>query len=311
MVVWQPERRNFLRRSGFAIEGKRPGCQANSSMNSIQSVGIIGLGIIGAQVAAALRAAGYEVPVWNRTRKEVPNFQNSPADVVRAAEVIQLFVADPQAVYEVLEAMGPALTQRHTIICSATLGRDATLEAARRVAERGARFLDAPFTGSKEAAGKSQLLYYIGGDDAVLEAVRPVLQVSGGKGIVKIGAIGDAAVIKVVTNVLSAATVEVLAEMVAVVKKAGIAPEVLQKALENHGIRSGIIDMKLPKMIAEDYDTHFSLKHMLKDVRFGLDLGAELKLDLPVTATTEAAMSEGVAKGWGDLDFSSLYQRFA
>ncbi len=281
------------------------------SMNSIKSVGIIGLGIIGAQVAAALRAAGYEVPVWNRTRKEVAGFRNSPAEVAQAAEVIQLFVADPQAVYEVLDVMGPVLTERHTIICSATLGREATLEAARRVTERGAKFLDAPFTGSKEAAGKSQLLYYIGGDDAVLEAVRPVLEVSGGKGIVKIGAVGEAAVIKVVTNVLSAATVEVLAEMVAVVKKAGIAPEMLQKALERHGIRSGIIDLKLPKMIAEDYDTHFALKHMLKDVRFGLDLGAELSLDLPVTSTTEAVMSQCAAKGWGDLDFSSVYKRFA
>lgn len=278
---------------------------------SKSSVGVIGLGIIGAQVAASLRGAGYNVPVWNRTPKTEPNFLGSPAEVAKAADVIQLFVADPQAVYDVLEAMGDTLTAKHTVICSATLGREATLEAAKRVQSRGAKFLDAPFTGSKEAAGKSLLLYYIGGDDAVLEAVRPILEASGGKGIVKIGKIGDAAVIKVVTNVLSAATVEVLAEMVGVVKKAGIAPEVLRAALEKHGVRSGIIDMKLPKMIAEDYEPHFSLKHMLKDVRFGLDLGAELKLDLPVTSATEGAMKQGAAKGWADLDFASLMKRFS
>ncbi len=275
------------------------------------NVGVIGLGIIGSQVAAHLRAAGYNVPVWNRTPKTEPNFLGSPAQVARAATVIQLFVADAGAVFEVLEAMGETLTSQHTIICNATIGLDATLEAAKRVQERGAKFLDAPFTGSKEAAGKAQLLYYIGGDDEVFLPVKPVLEVSGGKGIVKIGAIGQAAVIKVVTNVLSAVTVEVLAEMLALVKAAGIAPEVLAEALEKHGIRSGITDMKLPKMIEEDFEPHFALKHMLKDVRLGLDLGAELKLDLPVTQTTAEAMKEGMNRGWADLDFSTLIQRYS
>jgi len=275
------------------------------------SVGVIGLGIIGSRVAAHLRTAGYNVPVWNRTPKTEPNFLGSPAQVARAATVIQLFVADGAAVFEVIDAMGDALTPEHTVICNATIGLEATLEAAKRVRERGAKFLDAPFTGSKEAAEKAQLLYYIGGDDATLEAVRPVLEASGGKGIIKIGSIGQAAVIKVATNVLSAATVEVLSEMVSLVKAAGVAPEVLSTALERHGIRSGITDMKLPKMIAGEFEPHFALKHMLKDVRLGLDLATELKLDLPVTKITELAMQEGMERGWADLDFSTLIQRYS
>lgn len=274
------------------------------------SVGIIGLGIIGSRVAASLRAAGYNVPVWNRTPKTEPNFLGSPADVARAADVIQLFVADPKAVNDVLDAMDNALTEKHTILCCATVGREATMQIAKRVQERGARFLDAPFTGSKEAAANAQLLYYIGGDEAVLNQVRPILEVSGGNGVILIGAIGQAAVVKVVTNVLSAVTVEALAEMTAVIKAAGIAPEVFAYALKKHGIRSGIIDMKLPKMVKEDYEPHFALKHMLKDVNFGLDLGVELKLDLPVTKTTQRVMKEGAEKGWAELDFSSLMKRF-
>lgn len=275
------------------------------------SVGIIGLGIIGSRVAALLRDAGYNVPVWNRTPKTEPNFLGSPAEVARVADVIQLFVADPQAVNEVLDAMDHVLSERHIILCCATVGREATMQIAARVKKRGARFLDAPFTGSKEAAGEGQLLYYIGGDEALLREVRPILEVSGGKGVIPIGAVGQAAVVKVVTNVLSAVTVEALAEMTAVIKAAGIAPEVFAYALKKHGIRSGIIDMKLPKMMAEDYEPHFALKHMLKDVNFGLDLGVELKLDLPVTKTTQVVMKEGVGKGWADLDFSSLMKKFS
>ena len=69
-------------------------------------------------------------------------------------------------------AMGDALTPSHIILCNATVGPEATLEAARLVQDRGAQFLDAPFTGSKEAAQNRELVYYIGGDDKTLEAAR-------------------------------------------------------------------------------------------------------------------------------------------
>ena len=273
------------------------------------NAGVIGLGIIGSRVATHLRAAGFAVSVWNRTPKPEPNFLGSPAAVASAADVIQLFVADPQAVFEVLEAMGEALTARHTIVCSATIGRDATLEAARRVRERGARFLDAPFTGTKGAAQNRQLVYFIGDDDETLPAVRPLLEASA-KAIVPIGKVGDAALVKVVTNVMAASAIETLAEMLAILKAAGIAPEKLTAALENHGIRSGLIDLKLPAMIAGDFDPHFSLKHMLKDVQFGMNLGAQLKLDLPVTAATADALCATAGLGCADLDFTSVSKRY-
>ena len=273
------------------------------------NVGVIGLGIIGTRVACHLRKAGFAVSVWNRTPKPEANFLGSPAEVAAASDIIQLFVADGQAVEEVLEAIGDALTSRHTVVCSATIGRDATLEVARRVRERGARFLDAPFTGTKGAADKGQLVYFIGDDDETLAIARPVLDASS-KAIVPIGRVGDAALLKVVTNILAASTIQTLAEALAVVKAAGVAPDALSRALENHGIRSGLIDMKLPKLIEGEYEPHFALKHMLKDVRFGLDLATQLNLDLPVTAAIADAMSEGVAQGWGDLDFASVMKRY-
>lgn len=205
--------------------------------------------------------------------------------------------------------MGDALTERHIVVCSSTIGRAATLEAARRVRARGARFLDCPFTGTKGAADKAQLVYYIGGDEETFQAVQPILEPVS-KAIVRIGAIGEAALVKVLTNVISAATIEVLAETMAVLQAEGMDPAMMGAALEHHGIRSGMTDLKLPKLISGDYDTHFSLKHMLKDVQFGLDEGAELKLDLPVTQATAKAMREGMSKGWADLDFASIMKRY-
>ena len=272
-------------------------------------VGIIGLGIIGSRVAGHLREAGFPVAVWNRTPKPEPNFLGSPAEVAEASDIIQLFVADPQAVFAVLDSMGSALTSRHLVVCSSTIGRTATLEAARRVRERGARFLDCPFTGTRGAADKGQLVYYIGGDEETLLAAKPVLEPVS-KAIVRIGPVGQAALVKVLTNVIAAASIEVLAETLAVLRAEGIDPAIMTAALEHHGIRSGMIDLKLPKLLSGDYDTHFSLKHMLKDVQFGLDEAAELKLDLPATQATAEAMREGMTKGWADLDFACVMKRY-
>ena len=273
-------------------------------------VGVLGLGIIGSRVAGHLRAAGFSVPVWNRTPKAEPNFQGSPAEVAQASDILQIFVADPQAVFDVLDALGDALTPRHTVVCSATIGRTAVLEAARRVEAHGARFLDAPFTGTKGAAEKAQLVYYIGGDDETFLIAQPILEATS-KAIVKIGEIGQAALVKVVTNVLAAATVEALAETLAIVKAAGIDPAIMTAALEHHGIRSGIIDLKLPKMLSGDYEPHFSLKHMLKDVQFGLDMGVELQLDLPVTEAAAGVMRLRMGQGESDLDFSCVMKRYS
>lgn len=279
------------------------------SRKSRKNVGIIGLGIIGSRVASGLRSVGFQVFVWNRTAKPVPNFLGSPAEVAEACEVIQLFVADAQALFSVIDAMRDKLTTNHVIVCNATVGPEATLEAARLVEEKGAKFLDAPFTGSKVAAENRQLVYYIGGEDAVFLRVKPLLEASS-KAVVKIGAIGHAATIKVVTNMLSAVSIQTLAEALAIVKKSGLNPDVLGTAMEHNACRSGVMDLKLPKMIAADYEPHFSLKHMFKDVQLGIHIANALDLDVPATTSTAGVMYGAMQKGSGDLDFAAVFKAY-
>jgi 3-hydroxyisobutyrate dehydrogenase-like beta-hydroxyacid dehydrogenase len=279
------------------------------SKNKAKNVGIIGLGIIGTRVAAGLRHAGFNACVWNRTPRPAPNFLGSPAEVAQECEVIQLFVADARAVMETIEAMIPALTPQHLIICCATIGLEGTLAAAQRVRALGARFLEAPFTGSKGAADKRQLVYYIGGEEEDLLRARPILEATS-KAIVRIGEVGHAAVIKVVTNLISAATVQTLAEVLAIVKHAGIRPQALAEAIEHNAMRSALIDLKLPTMISGDFTPHFSLKHMFKDVQLGIELASKLKLDVPATSTVGGFMYGAVMKGWGDLDYSAVFKMF-
>ena len=277
------------------------------SRKSRKNVGLIGLGIIGSRAAVGLRAAGWQVFVWNRSPKAAPNFLGSPAEVAQTCEIIQLFVADAGALFEIIEAMGDALTPEHVVVCSATVGPEATLEAARLVEDRGARFLDAPFTGSKVAAEKRQLVYYVGGDDATFLRAKPVLEATS-RAIVRIGAIGHAATIKVVTNMIAAVSIQTLSEALAIVQKAGIDPEILGLALEQNAARSGTMDLKLPMMIAGDYEPHFSLKHMFKDVQLGIHMANALDLEVPATTVTAGVMYGALNHGWADLDFSAIFK---
>ena len=273
------------------------------------NIGVIGLGIIGTRVASGLRKAGFQSFVWNRTPRPVPNFLGSAAEVAEMCEVIQLFVADGAAVMEMIDAMQPALTNRHIIVCNATIGLDATLEAAKKARMLGCAFLDAPFTGSKGAAEKQQLVYYVGGDEEVFLRAKPALEASS-KAILRVGEIGQAAVIKVVTNLISATTAQTLAEALAIVKGAGIQPEALVHAIELNAMRSGVTDLKLPKMVDGDYEPHFSVKHMAKDVNLGLSLAKALGLEVPATSCVGATLGAAIAKGWGDLDYAALAKSY-
>ncbi len=274
------------------------------------NVGLLGLGIIGSQVAGHLTGAGFTVRVWNRTRPEAglpSGWMDRASEVVAACEIVQLFVSDERAVMGVLEGVGQFLTPAHVVVCSSTIGRDATMEACRQVEATGARFLDAPFTGSKVAAGRKQLVYYVGGDPDVLKRARPVLEASSRR-ILEVGAVGDAAVFKVVTNLIAAVSVQALGEALALVQKAGLDPERFAEALGENACRSGTMDLKLPKMRAGDYEPHFSLRNMLKDVDYALGMAKECGLRLGATEAVGELMRSRLACGEGGQDFAVMYR---
>ncbi len=274
------------------------------------SVGVIGLGIIGTRVAAALRRGGFTVAVWNRSPRPEPSFLPSAREVAEAADVLQIFVRDGEALLEVIRSIGPVLGESHVVMNHATVSPAETLEAARLVAERGASFLDAPFTGSRDAAADGKLAYYVGGDSETLDRVRPVLEASA-KVILPMGPVGAATYVKVATNMISAAQVEVLAEALALLDRGGVPLLSLRAALEHNVANSGVIAAKLPQMLTGEFDPRFSVKNMLKDLQIALQAVRVKGIDLPATEATAGALMGAVQAGWGEDDFSSLARHFA
>jgi 3-hydroxyisobutyrate dehydrogenase-like beta-hydroxyacid dehydrogenase len=273
------------------------------------SVGVIGLGIIGSRIAAALRRDGHSVFVWNRSPRAEPNFLASAREVAESADLLQLFVRDGEALLEVIRSMGTALGESHVVMNHATVGPAETLEAARLVGERGASFLDAPFTGSRDAATEGQLVYYIGGEESVLERAMPVLKVSA-KVILQMGPVGAATYVKVATNMISAAEIGVLSEALALLARGGVPLPRLMEALQHNVANSGVISAKLPLMLSGDFTPRFSTKNMLKDLQIALRSVEGKGIDLPVTSATAGALMGAVQAGWGEDDFASLARHY-
>jgi 3-hydroxyisobutyrate dehydrogenase-like beta-hydroxyacid dehydrogenase len=276
-----------------------------------QAVGVIGLGIIGSRVAANIRRAGYEVWVWNRSPKPEPNFLASATEVAETADILLIFVSDGPALLETLKSLEPTLAARHLIINCATVSPNEVREAAAIAAHGSAGFLDAPFTGSRDAAEAGQLVYYVSGASDWIDRARPVLGATS-KSILEVGGeVGQASLIKIATNLVSAATVEALAEALALVDVSGISAGKFLEALAQNTARSGISDMKVPGMISADFEPRFSLKNMFKDIQLALGAGRAAGVELPAAAATAGALMAGIQQGWGDQDFSAIAKHYA
>jgi 3-hydroxyisobutyrate dehydrogenase-like beta-hydroxyacid dehydrogenase len=274
-----------------------------------KNVGVIGLGIIGSRVAAHLREKGFHVFVWNRTLRRVPNFVGTPAEIAEMCDYVQIFVSDDDALLDIVQQISPALAPRHIVLAHSTVAPHSMRAAADIVERRGARFVEAPFTGSKIGAEKGELVYYVAGDEVALREARPVLEASA-REIIEIDEIGQATAIKVATNIVTAATVQAAAEALGLVQNSGVPLEKFIAAMQSNASNSGVLSLKLPKMIEGNFETHFSIKHMLKDMQIATRLGLLKHVELSVTTAARDRLLEQMQRGYGDEDFSAVARKY-
>ena len=281
---------------------------ASTSQPKHTNIGVVGLGIIGRRIAAHLRRKGFPVYVWNRSPHPVPNFVGSLGELAELCNYIQIFVSDDNALLQTAEQLTEKLTPRHVVLAHSTVAPD-SMRAAEIVERRGARFVEATFTGSKGAAEKGELIYYVGGTEEALREARPILEASS-KEIVHIGAVGQASAIKIATNMVTAASVEAAAEALALIQAQGLPPEKFVEAMRANASYSGTLAMKLPKMLDRDFQPHFSVKHMLKDVEIASQIALSHFLDLRVTAAARDQLVEQTQWGHGEDDYSSVLRKY-
>lgn len=270
------------------------------------AIGVLGLGIIGGIWAGHYHTAGMLAGAWNRTpQPDFPQWKNSAAAVARAADLVQIVVADPPAVQGVLDSILAELGPGKTVIQSSTIDPESSDRFRTAVLATGARYLECPFTGSKPAALGRQTVFYQGGDEALIAELEPVLAVVSAHRI-RIGDHRQACTFKLAMNLNISAQMQALAEALILARRAGISDDTFFGALGKNISYSGLTKLKEPQLRHADYAPLFSIKHMHKDMR--LAQGMPTAGDLPLLATIRAQLAVAETAGYGDDDFAALFK---
>jgi len=281
----------------------------------MQSIGFMGLGLMGKPMAHNLLSAGFPLTVWNRTKSKADDLVRAgaklaanPHEAAANADVLITIVSDPPALEEVL--FGPsgaldALRKGSLLIDSSTVSPDAARRVATACAGRGVDFLDAPVTGGTWGAEKGELVFMVGGDAKVLDRAKPVLQAMGKKFFL-LGPNAAGQTVKLGMNLLLALEVDALAESLALVTKAGVAAERLIEVMQSSMGHAPLLDVKAPLILKNEYPASFPLRLMHKDLRLALELARENGVKLPAAEAAYGTLTAVKEASTDDPDFAAL-----
>jgi 3-hydroxyisobutyrate dehydrogenase len=278
-------------------------------------VAFLGLGTMGAAMAANLARAGFAVTAWNRTPGRALDLDGlgvgraaTPADAVRGADIAVICVSDTADVASVLfdenGVVAGAASGLLVIDCS-TIAPSGSWEFAARLGERGIRLVDAPVSGGSEGAKNATLTIFVGGDAGDVERARPVLEAMG-KTITHVGPIGAGQAVKAVNQVILAGTYLGVAEGMVLAMKAGLDVNQVVGALGGGAAQSWVLANRSGRMIDNDYPLGFKVALHRKDLAIALDLAARVGAVLPVSALAAQIETGLIASGHADDDMSAV-----
>jgi 3-hydroxyisobutyrate dehydrogenase-like beta-hydroxyacid dehydrogenase len=283
-------------------------------------LGFAGLGVMGGRIAKRLLDAGHRVTGYNRTRSKAAwlveaglVLADTPRAVAEASQITFTMVSDTTALQAVVE--GPdgiiaGLAPGTIYVDMSTVSPHASRELAARVAEGGAAMLDAPVSGSVTTLEKGQLSIMVGGDAAVLERVRPVLEAIGPK-VIHIGGNGQAMLMKTAINLNLAVQLTAFSEGLLIAEKGGIPREVAVQSMLASVIASPSLAYRAPFVFQLPEEAWFDVRMMQKDLQLALETGRAVGVPMPTTSTVNQLLSACRGLGMEKEDFAAVYHTLA
>jgi 3-hydroxyisobutyrate dehydrogenase len=282
---------------------------------SSERVGFLGLGTMGAAMAANLARAGFAVTAWNRSPGRAPeldalgvNRSATPADVAGSTDVLVSCVSDTPDVEAVLfgpDGVASGARAGQLVIDCSTIAPSATRDFGARLAALGVDLVDAPVSGGSEGAQKATLTIFCGGDAKAVERARPILAAMG-KTITHVGPSGSGQAVKAVNQVILAGTYIGVAEGIVLAMKAGLDVGQVVEALGGGAAQSWVLANRSGRMIANDYPLGFKVELHRKDLAIALELAREMGAELPVAELAADFETDLIADGHAADDMSAL-----
>ena len=281
------------------------------------TIGFIGLGLMGKPMALNLLKQGFAVVVHSRSRGPVDELvaagataANSPAEVARAASKFVTMLPDGPDVSLVLEgATGifSAMQPGTVILDSSTIAPATAKRLAAATAERGGQFLDGPVSGGEIGAIAGTLAFMIGGEAAAVEAMRPVIEAMGSPDkLVHVGDSGAGQVCKACNQIVLGGTMAVVAEAIALSRKAGVDPMKVRAALMGGFAQSRVLDVHGERMITGNWKPGFKARFFKKDLGIAMNTLAENGVPAYSSAVVQQLVQAQITAGEGEEDYSGL-----
>lgn len=278
-------------------------------------IGFIGLGVMGRPMASRLLAAGHAVSVWARRRETaIPLvdagavLRDSPADLARHSDIVFTIVTYGSDVESVLfgsAGLAEGLAAGAVLVDMSTIAPGLARDLASRLAVRGVHMLDAPVSGGGSGAEAGTLAIMVGGEAAVLDRVRPLLEVLG-RSIVHVGGNGSGQVAKACNQMVMVAAIEAAAEALRLAAAAGVDPEKVRQAMLGGSAGSRVLEVFAERMTRRDFAAGVEARLHHKDFGILLAEAHALGQPLPLAAVVDQQLNALMAQGWGRQDTSAL-----
>ena len=278
-------------------------------MTGKETVGFIGLGIMGLPMSQNLIKAGFPLVVYNRTREKTKaladqgaTVADSAMEVARQSATIIVMVSDSPDVEDVVLGKGGVIEgvqEGSVVIDMSTISPSVTRDIGSRLAEKGVGMLDAPVSGSSWAAVDGTLSIMVGGQAQVFQRSLPVLEAMGSR-IIHIGPEGMGQVAKLVNQVIVAGTLAAVCEGLLLGAKSGVDLDKVFQAVTGGAANSWQLENLGSRILKRDFDPGFSVKLMLKDQRLVNQAAQEMELPMPVSAVARQFFYLLGQKGLGE-----------
>lgn len=278
----------------------------------MDTIGFIGLGIMGKPMAVNLLNAGYPLVLNTRTRSKADELlrngalwaDNTHAVAEKCNVVITMLPDSP----DVEKVAADVLSRTHPgmmFIDMSTILPEVARRIARDAQIAGVEFLDAPVSGGETGAMNASLSIMVGGSEAAFARAMPILQTMG-KNIVRIGESGAGQIAKAANQIIVALTIEAVSEALTLATKAGVDPVQVRRALLGGFAQSRVLDAHGKRILDRNFTPGFRTRLHYKDLLIALQTGKQFGAALPNTEHVREMMADLIAGGGGDLDHVSL-----
>ena len=278
-----------------------------------ETVGFIGLGIMGKPMAENLIEAGYDLVVYNRASEKAEELDGAtvaetPRVVAEQSDIIITMLPDSPQVEEVLageDGVLQGIKEGALIVDMSTISPVVTEELSEKAKEKGASMLDAPVSGGDVGAIEGTLSIMVGGSEGDFERARPLFEVMGGT-VTHVGPVATGQVVKAANQIVVALTIEAVSEALVLGSKGGVAPEKILDVLGGGLAGNKVMEVKREKFLSHSFDPGFRVELHHKDLGIALAAGREYGVALPVTAVVDQMLETLKMRGRGGQDHSAL-----